>query len=371
MADFSVLIIGAGVIGLAIGKKLAEDGMSVGILEKRKRYGLETSSRNSEVLHSGIHYSPGSLKAILSVTGNRLWKETLKLHGLTYVPSGKITVASNRQEVEAIEKLYRQGRENGVPGLEMLTRKQVKNLEPDIEGKIGLFTPSTALINAHQAMDFLAQAFKEAGGLLALASPVTGLEKVGQEYRVTVRKDKEDSYLAEKVINCAGLLADQVAGFLGMKYQLSWAKGDYFSLHQNLKVTRLVYPVPTPYSLGIHLTPRIGGSYRLGPDVEYVEKKEPAYPDEDRQGSYLVNPEKRDFFYQEARKYLPSLERSKIVPETYGLRPRLQPAGSESLDFMIKDEADQGFPGFINLLGIESPGLTAALAIASYVREIL
>ncbi|HOL65892.1 MAG TPA: NAD(P)/FAD-dependent oxidoreductase [bacterium] len=371
MADFEVLIIGAGVVGLAIGRQLAEDGFSVAILEKEKHFGLGTSSRNSEVLHSGIHYPRGSLKACLCVEGNHLMVELLKKQGLMYGPVGKITVASCPEEVAILEALYQQGRQNSVPGMQLLSQTMVNRLEPEVKAEAGLLTPTTGLLNVHQLMDFLAFAFQEAGGLLAFSSPVAGLEKTGSGYQVRVVREKEERYTAEKVINSAGLFADEVAGYLGLKYHLYWARGDYFSLHQPLRVERLIYPVPNPASLGIHLTPRLGGGYRLGPDLEYVEKRIPPYPGETAQPPYRVQPDKSSLFYQEVRRYLPCLKEEAIVPESYGLRAKLQGPGEPFCDFVIRDEAAQGFPGFINLVGIESPGLTASLAIARYVRRLL
>jgi len=369
MADFSIIIVGAGIVGLAVGRELAESGFSVGILEKNCRYGLETSSRNSEVLHSGIHYPPGSLKACLCVQGNELLTSLVKEHGLMYLPCGKLTLAVKPEEESNLYQLKQQGEKNGVPGLKLLTGKQLSQIEPEIKAVSGLLTPTTGVCNAHQVMDFLAEKFRQSGGLMGLNSRVTGIEWTGHLYRVSVQQEKVETYTAYGVVNCAGLFSDDVSRMLGPVYRLYWAKGDYFSAHNCPRVKHLIYPLPSSDSLGIHVTPGIAGGYRLGPDIQYVEKQSSPYPDEKGNPGYGIDAGKGKIFRQKVACYLPGIEKAEIFPETYGLRPKIQGPDEPFQDFIIKEEKERGFPHFINLIGIESPGLTACLAIARLVRK--
>lgn len=370
-AEFDVLVVGAGVIGLAVGAELAEKSYSVGILEKNPKYGLETSSRNSEVIHSGIHYLPGSLKARCCVEGNNLLYDFCRHHNLISQRCGKITVATSPEEITVLEKLYRQGKENGVPETQLLDKNQLRRLEPEIQALSGLLTGSTGLVDAHGLMDVLAAKFRQAGGLLGLAEKVVNIEQSAGGYKVFVRKTGLENYTARIVINCAGLYSDEISRMLGVSYSLYWAKGDYFSLHQKLPVSHLVYPAPTVHGLGVHLTPKTGGGFRLGPDTEYVEKLPFPYPDEKGKADFRVAEEKKGTFYESAHKYLPGLRPEEMVPEMFGIRPKLQGPDDGFRDFIIREERDKGCAGFINLVGIESPGLTCCLSIARLVRRMV
>jgi len=363
--DFDVLVIGAGVVGLAVAKELAEASCTTGLLEKNSRYGLETSSRNSEVLHSGIHYPPGSLKARHCVEGNKAIYDICQRFNLIYKKTGKLTIAVEECEIKTIEELYKTGITNGVEDIRILDASDVKKIAPDVVCKAALYTGTTGIINAHNLMDFLYHRFVDAGGMAGFKEKVIKIEREDNTY--TVFTEDNQRYSTRVLINCAGLFADKIAGMLGINYHLYWAKGDYFSITRNIPVDILVYPVPGKTSLGIHLTPKIGGGLRIGPDIEYIEKKEQAYPDEKSAGYYKVDETKAELFYNEVSRYLQVVKKEDLSPEMYGIRPKLQGPEDDFKDFVIKEEV----PGFINLMGIESPGLTSSLAIGRYVKEMV
>ena len=371
MDEIEVLVVGAGAVGLAVGRELAQAGRQVGVLERHARIGAETSSRNSEVIHSGIHYRPGSLKARLCVEGVPLLYEAAREYGIPSENTGKITVAETPEEVRRIEDLAAQGQANGVEGLEVLTGAQVKRLEPEVRAAAGLLSPSTGLISAHGLMDFLAAGMAAAGGLLALGQEAIAIEPRPGGFAVTVRGERMETYSARCVVNCAGLSSDRIAGMLGLSYRLHWAKGDYFSLSRAVRGTRLIYPVPEETGLGIHLTRKMGGGCRVGPDVEYVDRREPPYPGPAGPAAYIVDEAKRPLFHREVMKYLPGVREEELVPEMYGIRPKLQGPDDGFTDFAIRAEEEAGFPRFIDCVGIESPGLTACLAIGRHVAGLV
>jgi len=360
--DFDVIVIGAGVIGLSISYELSKKYF-VGLIEKNRKYGLETSSRNSEVIHSGIHYPTGSLKAKLCVQGNEMLYDFLERNNLYYKKTGKLTIATDENEEKILEKIYKVGKENGVI-VEIWKKDRVKKVVPKIECKIALYTPSTGILNVHYLMDFLYEKFIENGGICGFDEKVINIEKKNGLFLVETTKGK---YYSEIVINSAGLYADQISKILGFNYEIFWAKGDYFIISKKFNIPLLIYPVPTNEGLGIHLTPREDGSLRVGPDVEYVKKEEPAYSLDNKVSKYKVDESKRKNFYESVKKYLFEVEIDDFSPESYGIRPKLQKKGDSFKDFVIKKEID----GFINLIGIDSPGLTCCLSISKYVMELL
>ncbi|MCM8777849.1 MAG: NAD(P)/FAD-dependent oxidoreductase [Candidatus Omnitrophica bacterium] len=361
--DFDIIVIGAGVDGLSIAYQLSKK-YSVGLVEKNRKYGLETSSRNSEVIHSGIHYPTGSLKAKLCVQGNQLLYEFLKENNILHKKTGKLTVAVEKDETKEIERLYKQGLENGVPDIKIIEKHQLKKFVPESEGLYALYTGSTGILNVHYLMDCLYEKFINNGGIAGFDEKVINIEKKNGLYLVETEKGQ---YCSEIVINSAGLYADQISSKLDFNYDVFWAKGDYFTISKNFNIPLLIYPAPIKEGLGIHLTPRIDGILRVGPDVEYVEKSYPPYPDEKGNSIFKPDENKKDFFYQQIKKFIPNIEIDDLVPESYGIRPKLQRKGEDFKDFIIKEE----MPGFINLIGIDSPGLTSCLAIAKYVENLL
>jgi len=360
--DFDIIVVGAGIIGLSISYELSKK-YSVGLIEKNRKYGLETSSRNSEVIHSGIHYPAGSLKAKLCVEGNELLYSFLERNRLFYKKTGKLTIATDSNEEKILEKIYTQGEENGVL-VEIWEKDRIKKIIPEIECKIALYTPSTGILNVHYLMDFLYEKFIENGGICGFNEKVINIEKKNGLFLVETEKDK---YYSEIVINSTGLYADQISKKLGFNYEIYWAKGDYFIISKKFNIPLLIYPVPTNEGLGIHLTLREDGSLKAGPDVEYVEKKYPPYSVDKEISKYKVNEDKKEYFYKNVKKYLPKVEIEDFYPESYGIRPKLQKKGDSFKDFVIKKEMD----GFINLIGIDSPGLTCCLSIAKYIKSFL
>ncbi len=363
MEQTDITIIGAGVIGLAVAAELARPGLNLFILEKNARHGEGISSRNSEVIHGGIYDPEGSLKANLCVEGNRRLYETARRRGIPHRKIGKLIVATDETEIEALQRLLIRGRQNGVAGLEMISRARIARMEPNIAARAALFSPETGIISAHDLMnDFLLQA-QTRGAHLLCHTAVTGIERVGRQWQIFTRNDRgeEFAFSTGVVINCAGLSADTIAGMAGIHYGLFYCKGDY-CLISGVKpgcVGRLIYPVPPQkhIGLGVHLTLDLAGRLRLGPDATYI----------DRQEDYAISPDKAVLFYRQARKFLPFLKPENVSCDMAGIRPKLQGPADAFADFVIREDA----PGFINLVGIESPGLTASPAIAVYVRDIL
>lgn len=363
--ELDLLVIGAGVAGLATGREVALSGRCVGILEKNRRYGLETSSRNSEVIHSGIHYPPGSLKALLCVEGNRLLYDYCAGSGILHRKTGKITLAVTPEEEKRLWLLYKTGLANGVKDIKILGAERVKEMVPCVECRSGLFTGSTGILSAHSLMNSLYGDFLESGGIAGFGEEVTGIEKAGRGYRVATAAGKH--YTSRAVINCAGLFSDKISGMISMAtVRTYWAKGDYFGSGRTFGINMPVYPVPGRDYLGIHLTPDVGGGLKAGPDIEYVEKSDHPYPGENHGTSYSVDERKRERFFREVRRYLPSIREEDLSPAMFGIRSRLQGPGDGPRDFLISAPA----PGFINLEGIDSPGLTGCLAIGKYARNI-
>jgi len=364
-----VTIIGAGVVGLAIAAEISESNKQVYVLEKNDTFGQETSSRNSEVIHSGIYYPANSLKARTCVEGNPMMYELCRKYGVEHGNLTKLVVATCDEEIGEIESLLNKGRTNGTPGLKVLTRSEVAKLEPNITAVAALHCPTTGVVDSHGLMQcFIAIATRN-DAHIAYRAEVTRIEKTSSGYRVTASTSGEDfTFDTGVVINCAGLHADKVAALAGIDieaagYRLYYCKGEYFSVGngKNRLVSRLVYPVPPANTtgLGVHVTLGLDGRMRLGPSVEYVESIE-----------YSVDVKKKQMFFDSAKTFLPFIEYDDLEPEMAGMRPKLQGPGEEYRDFIIREESDKGLPGMINLIGIESPGLTASPAIARYVAEM-
>ena len=366
--EVDVAIIGAGIIGLAVASEIARQKAGVFVFEKNYAFGLETSSRNSEVIHSGIYYPTDSLKARFCIEGKGLLYELCEQHGICYKKLGKIIVATEEDEVKQLEMLIKQGQKNGVEDLILLSGTELKKLEPKVEGRAGLLSPSTGIIDSHSLLQVYYNQASERGVKFVFNSEVIGIEKMGTKYKVQI-KDREgiSTFVACAVINAAGLNSDQIARMSGINisqsgYQLHYCKGEYFSLSSKWRnvISRLVYPPPEQAGLGIHLTLTLDGKVRLGPNAYYVETID-----------YGVDDSKKDVFYQAAKKFLPYIEFEDLEPEFAGIRPKLQSPGEAFRDFVVVHEDRVGFPGLINLIGIESPGLTASPAIARYVAKMV
>lgn len=365
-----ITIIGAGVIGLAIAAQISGEGREVYILEKNEGFGEETSSRNSEVIHSGIYYPEGSLKARTCVEGNALLYEICDESGVGCKKTGKLIVANNGQELQELESLFERGERNGARGLKMLSGNEVKKMEPNIEATAAIFSPSTGIIDSHSLMKYLLYRAKEKGAEIAYKSNVIGIERLSEGYEITIEDGSGiSSFKTEVIINCAGLNSDRIAELVGIDinkagYKLFYCKGEYFSVGngKGKLIERSVYPVPEPnlVGTGIHATLDLEGRMRLGPNTRYVDGID-----------YRVDESQREIFYRSAKSFLPFIEPHDLAPEMAGIRPKLQGPGDEHRDFVIRHEHDRGLPGFINLIGIESPGLTSAPAIAKYIGSSL
>lgn len=365
MEEVEITIIGAGVVGLAIAAEVAGVG-EVYVLEKNENFGQETSSRSSEVIHAGIYYPPGSLKAELCIKGNAMLYELCERHGIGYKKVGKLIVATEDEEVEELEELLENGQKNGII-LELLSRGEVKKLEPEVKAVAAILSPSTGIIDSYGLMKYFLGVAVDNHARIVYKAKVTGIEKLANKYKITVEDSAGNfSFLTRVLINSAGLNSAQIAGVAGIDiaragYELHYCKGEYFSTSQKL-AKMLIYPIPEPTEggLGIHITPDLQGRIKLGPNSYYVDKID-----------YKVDDRSRREFYDSARKLLPSIEYDELEPDFAGIRPKLQGEGEGFRDFVIRHERDKGLEGLINLIGIESPGLTAAPAIGRYVKDMV
>jgi len=368
LAEIDAAIIGAGVIGLATADEIAQQKKEVFVFEENHSFGLETSSRNSEVIHAGIYYPEDSLKTRLCVEGKSLLYELCDRHDIAYKKLGKVIVATSENETTQLEKLYEQGRKNGVEDLMLLSRTELKKLEPNVEARAGLLSPSSGILDSHTLLKFLYSQAREKGAEFAFGTEVVGIERMGTKYRVEIR-DREgiSAFISRVVINAAGLNSDRIAQLAGIDvakagYKLHYCKGEYFSLSSKYRnvVNRLIYPTPEQAGHGIHVTVGLDGRVRLGPNARYVEEVD-----------YRVDETQKKAFYNSVKRFLPHIELEDLAPEFAGIRPKLQGPGEAFRDFVIAHEEKNSFPGLINLIGIESPGLTASLAIARYVGRMV
>jgi L-2-hydroxyglutarate oxidase LhgO len=368
LIKIDVAIIGAGVIGLAIAGEIDHRNKEVFIFEKNHTFGLETSSRQSEVIHAGIYDPEHSLKTKLCIKGRNLLYELCDRHDIAYSKLGKIIVAANENGITKVEKLYEQGRRNGIEDLMLLSRTELKKLEPNIEARAGLLSPSSGILDSHFLQKFFYRRARAKGAKFVFNTRIIGIEKVGTGYKIQIR-DREgiSDFVARVVINSAGLNSAKIAQLAGIdidraNYRLHYCKGEYFTLsskYRNL-MSRLIYPMPEQAGLGIHVTLGLDGRVRLGPNARYVETID-----------YGVDETQKEAFYKSVKKFLPMIELADLEPEFAGIRPKLQGPGEGFRDFVITHEEKAGFPGLINLIGIESPGLTAAPAIARYVGRMV
>ena len=364
MEQVQVTIIGAGVIGLAIARELSSRFSDIIVLEKNDHFGRETSSRNSEVIHSGIYYPKGSLKARLCVEGAALLYDYCRAREIPHQRLGKLIVATNESEVPQVHALLEKGRQNGVADLTLVDARQIHDWEPHVRGVAGLWAPNTGILNSHALMDSFYREASKAGVLFAFNSEARSITPCAGGYEICSGPD-EYRFQSWRVINAAGLQCDQVAQMAGLDidtlgYRLHYCKGDYFGYAGNSPVGRLVYPVPHEHltGLGVHATLNLGGQLRFGPDTEFVDRLE-----------YTVDAGKRDAFFRSACKIIDGLDEVRLMPDMAGIRPKLKGPGVR--DFIIQEESANGLPGLINLIGMESPGLTSCLAIARHLRQMI
>jgi L-2-hydroxyglutarate oxidase LhgO len=365
--DVEVVVIGAGVVGLAVAAELVESGASVVVVERNAGPGRETSSRNSEVIHAGIYYPTGSLKARLCVEGNELLYAFCDRAGVACRRIGKLVVACAEEEVSELERLFAVGDANGVQELRLVDQQEIRRWEPEVSGVAALYSPSTGIVDSHGLVKAL-EGRARAGGVVLYQAAVRGIEPAREGYRIRVENPGGTEWLLSRlVVNAAGLEADRVASLAGIGgYRLWWCKGEYFSLSGPVArgVSRLIYPVPARglTSLGVHVTLDLAGRVRLGPDATYVDRTA---------ASLDVDPRKAAAFYDAARRFLPGVRLEDLRPDTAGIRPKLQGPAEPWADFIIRDEVLAGCPGFVNLVGLESPGLTSCLSVAREVCHLL
>jgi len=363
MLDY--LIVGAGVVGLAIARRLARAGREVVIVDAGPAIGNETSSRNSEVIHAGIYYPAGSLKAALCVSGRQALYRYCASRGVPHRRCGKLLVAVDDAQRSVLQALGDKALANGVDDLQILSQAAAVALEPNLRCVAALFSPSTGIIDSHQLMlSYLGDA-ENAGATLALQTPVIRGTRLTDHWQVGLGGKDPDDLRARCVINAAGLKASQVARALGLAPDrvpaTHLAKGNYFSYQGGPPpFSHLVYPMPEPGGLGVHVTLDQAGRVRFGPDVEWIDKID-----------YEVDPARARHFYPAIRRYFPGLKDGALSPGYSGIRPKLSRDPRVDSDFMIATEADHGAPGLVNLFGIESPGLTASLALAERVAANL
>jgi L-2-hydroxyglutarate oxidase LhgO len=365
MDSVDALVIGAGVIGLAIGRALARQGLETVVLERANAIGTGTSSRNSEVIHAGLYYPAGSLKARLCVQGRQRLYAFCESHGVAHRRCGKLVVATSPDQHGALEATRAKAAANGVP-LQWLDADAAQALEPALRCTAALLSPETGIVDSHALMLALQGDLEAAGGALALQSPVRALRCGAGEHVVEVGGESPMSIGARIVVNAAGLWAPALAGAMhGLAAQhvprAFHAKGNYFSLAGRAPFSRLIYPVPEQAGLGVHLTLDLAGQARFGPDVQWLSAGSPDDID------YRVEPARADGFYAEIRRYWPDLRDGALQPAYSGVRPKLQGPGEPAADFVLQGSAEHGTSGLVNLFGIESPGLTASLAIADEV----
>jgi L-2-hydroxyglutarate oxidase LhgO len=319
-----------------------------------------------------MYYPADSLKARLCVKGRRLLYELCPEHNIPHRKIGKVIVASDKKETAGLEKIFALGKNNGVEGLRIIDRDELRRLEPNIRGHAALYSPETGIIDSHRLMQFFLDKAKDNGAIAAFDSEVVAIGKMPGGYKVSIKNNADISDLcARVVINCAGLDSDGIAAMAGIDigkygYGLHYCKGQYFRLAGNKArlINGLVYPVPQPASggLGIHVTVDLAGEVRLGPDDEFM----PA-----NRKDYSVDATRRRDFHASAAQFMPFLEEEDLAPDIAGIRPKLQSPGGVFRDFVIREESDKGFSNFINLIGIESPGLTASCAIADHVAALI
>jgi len=371
MDSIETVIVGAGVVGLAVGRALALSGKEVLVLESEASFGTGTSSRNSEVIHAGIYYPAGSLKARLCVEGRKLMYAYCLERGIPHQRCGKLIVATSLSQIELLTGIQNKAASNGVVGpdaLQLMSAKEAKLMEPELHCEAALWSPSTGIVDSHALMLSYLGDLENAGGLLALQSAFKSA-KVLQDNSKTqflVRTLDGTEIWAQQVVNAAGLHAPFVArqfegGNLTMLPNAYYAKGNYFSLSGRSPFSRLIYPVPEAAGLGVHLTLDMAGQAKFGPDVEWVDS-----PD-----NLTVDARRGDGFYAEVRKYWPALQDGALVPSYAGIRPKINAPNEIAADFCIMGPERHGVQGLVHLMGIESPGLTSSLAIANEVVKLL
>ena len=364
MDKVECVVIGAGVIGLAVARRLAQAGREVVVLEAAEGIGTVTSSRNSEVIHAGIYYKAGSLMARMCVAGRQALYQYSRDHGIPHRNCGKLIVATTAQETEKLQSIRAHAEANGVADLQTLSGAEARALEPALNCDAALLSPSTGIIDSHAYMLALRGDAEDAGAACAFHTPLLHARAADGRIELDAGGDAPMSLQCRLLVNAAGLgapaLARNIDGMpIGLIPPAYLAKGNYFSCSARAPFSRLIYPVPEPGGLGVHLTIDMAGQARFGPDVEWIDTID-----------YAVDPARAERFYPAIRRYWPTLPDGALMPAYSGIRPKIVPPAVAGQDFLIQGPRDHGVEGLINLFGIESPGLTSSLAIADRVGEL-
>jgi L-2-hydroxyglutarate oxidase LhgO len=360
-----VLIVGAGVIGLAVARAAALAGHDVIVAEAADGIGTGISSRNSEVIHAGLYYPTGSVRARHSVRGRRMLYDYCATHGVPTRKCGKLLVATTPQELARVETIQAQGNANGVEGLELIGGNAARALEPELWCIGALHSPETGIVDGHAFMLALRGDLEDRGGMIALLTPVERIGRAASQWRVHFGGSEPGHLDVDAVVNCAGLgaqaLTHRIEGYPPEKIpRRVLAKGNYFAYAGRPAFRRLIYPTPVDGGLGVHVTIDLAGRMRFGPDVEWIESEH-----------YAVDPARAAAFYARIRSYWPGLPDGSLVPDYSGIRPKLTGPGEPAADFVVAGPAEHGLPGLVALFGIESPGLTCSLSLAEAVVSAL
>ena len=360
-----VLVIGAGVVGLAAARAIALRGHEVIVAEAENAIGTGISSRNSEVIHAGMYYPTGSLRARHCVAGRRLMYAFCASHGVPHRKCGKLIVATDAVETEKIEAIAAQGKINDVEGLALITAEAARAMEPALFCTAALNSPETGIVDAHAYMLALRGDIEDAGGVIAFNTPVLGATRKDGQWVVTFGGSDGGEFEFDAIVNCAGLRAQKVARTIedypaARVPKQVLAKGNYFTFTGRPVFSRLIYPAPVHGGLGVHVTLDLGGRMRFGPDVEWVESEYDP-----------VDPKRADVFYERIRTYFPALPDASLAPDYSGIRPKITGPGEPAADFLIDAPAQHGVPGLVQMFGIESPGLTSSLSLGEEVADYL
>jgi len=370
MDSVDITVIGAGVVGLSVAARLADGNRSIVVLERHEAIGMEASSRNSEVIHAGIYYPPGSLKNRMCLRGNELMYVLCKKHSIGHVNCGKLIVAVTPEQEAQLPALDELASGNGARDLRIIGGDEIRRLEPKVSARAALHCPTSGIVDSHSLMRHFRNRATDGGAGFAFNAPVKALDKIdgGWEVRVGDSSGEDYRFRSTLVINCAGMGSGEVAEMAGIDideahYRIHYRKGVYFRVTHRLgeMPSMLIYPVPPEdATVGIHTVPDLGGGMRLGPHDFWTEEAE-----------YSVDPALRDLFFESCLPFLPALEADALQPDTAGIQSKRYGPGEKSRDFVIRHEADRGLDGLVNLIGIESPGLTSSPAIGEFVADMV
>ena len=374
MDQVDCVVIGAGVVGLAVAREMALQGRETILLERESAFGTISSARNSEVIHAGIYYPKDSLKAKLCVEGNRMLYEYCRTHHVATQPYGKLIVASDDAQLDDLQAILYKAQQNQVPEIKMITGDQAKAMEPELNCSAAVLSASTGIVDSHGFMLSLLGGFEDAGGMIAYQSPLTSAKPLGENakdgFELEIGGADGMKIQTKLLINCAGMSAPAIARKIQSLSEEQipkayFAKGNYFSLSGKSPFKHLIYPIPEPGGLGVHLTLDMGGQAKFGPDVEWLEI------DEESQIDYTVNLKRGEGFYEAVRRYWPGLKNNALQPDYSGVRAKIVPTNSPAGDFCFNTPKDHGLEGLFNLYGFESPGLTSSLAIAKHLEGLI